>query len=259
MLLTAQTIARTSERLAELGLRPDRPNTWTGRDLHLSTEDGWLRFGTQRSLPAAFESLDAPGLWKASSAGGRIFEAPLEAILQRIDDAGSHDQPDHPEPAVIAMLAAWAVQTLDGDGRQGWAPPAVERLTELVPPAARSVRSGSLLESAKLVSDERTLRLQVCLGRIDTPLSDQRRRWVDRLVADARRLRLVRVALRGVGEAATAIEAAIDLTGAPAAISEAMLPVAVDALRHCFDFLAPTATIVGDAQCVSRVLDTVPS
>ncbi len=256
MLLTARTIARTTDRLAELGLRPGRPNTWSGKGLHLGTDDGWLRLNTKRRPVAASGGLDAPGLWKSSTAGGRVFEAPLDAILQRIDDAGFDD---HPEVAVITMLATWAVQTLDGNGRKGWTPPAVERLNELIPPAALSFQSGSLLEPCRLVSLEHTLRLQVCLGRIDPGLSDERRHWVDCLVADARRLRLVRVDIRSTGETATSIEAAIDLTGAPAAIGEAMLPVAVDALRHCFNFLAPTATIVGDARCASRVLDTVPS
>ncbi len=256
MPLTARTIARTTDRLAELGLHPDRRNGWSGADLHLSIDDGWLCFRAKRQPTASSGGLDAPGLWKPSTAGGRVFEAPLAAILQRIDDAGLDD---HPEVAVISMLATWAVQTLDGNGRNGWAPPAVERLNELVPPAALSFRTGSLLEPARLVSRDRALRVQVSLGRIDPALSDERRQWVDRLVTDARRLRLVRVDIRSTGEAATSIEAAIDLTGAPAAIGEAMLPVAVDALRHCFNFLAPTATIVGDARCASRVLDTVPS
>ena len=256
MQLTARTIARTNDRLAELGLQPDRPNAWSGEDLHLSIDGGWLCFSTKRSPPAASGGLDAPGLWKQSTGGGRVFEAPLGAIMQRIDDTGFDD---HAEEAVIAMVATWAVQTLDGTGARGWAPPAVERLDELLPPAALSFQSGSLLEPCTLVSLEHTLRVHVCLGRIDPALSDARRRWVDRVVADARRLRLVRVELRAPGEAPAMIEAAIDLTGAPAAIGEAMLPLAVDALRHCFEFLALTATIVGDAQCASRVLDTVPS
>jgi len=256
MQLTARTIARTNDRLAELGLQPDRPNAWSGEDLHLSIDGGWLCFKTKRSPAAASGGLDAPGLWKPSTAGGRVFEAPLEAILQRIDDTGLDD---NPEVAVITMLATWAVQTLDGRGRKGWAPPAVDRLDELVPPAALSFRTGSLLEPARLVRLDRTLRVQVSLGRIDPALSAERRQWVDCLVDDARRLRLVRVDIRSTGEAATSIEAAIDLTGAPAAIGEAMLPVAVDALRHCFNFLAPTATIVGDARCASRVLDTMPN
>ena len=271
MLLTEQTSARTTDRLAELGLRPDRPNAWSGEDLHLSIDGGWLRFSTARSSTAASAGLDSPGLWKPSAVGGRVFEVPLDAILRRIDDTGLHDQidqvdpefdddqGDHPEVAMIAMLSTWAVQTLDGNGRKGWAPPAVERLNELIPPAALSFRSDALLEPCTLVSLEHTLRLQVCLGRIDPALSDVRRGWVDRVVADARRLRLVRVERRGSGDAPAMIEATVDLTGAPAAIGEAMLPLAVDALRHCFEFLALTATIVGDAQCASRVLDTVTS
>lgn len=268
MPLTEQTIARTSDRLEKLGLTPDRPNTWSGEDLHLSVEGGWLRFSTTRSATVASGGIDAPGLWKQSLDGGRVFDAPLDAILRRLDDAGVDDHDDHddhdnhddpPEVALVVMLAAWAQSTLGGNARKGWAPPAVERLDELIPPAALSFRIGSLLEPCRLVSLEHTLRLEVCLGRVDQSLSAERRHWVDRLVQDARRLRLVRVERRAAGEESTTIEASIDLTGAPATIGEAMLPIAVDALRHCFEFLAPTATILGDAQCASRLLDTMPS
>ncbi len=262
MPLTEQILARTSDRLSELGLEPDRPNTWSGENLQLSLDGGWLRFSTQRSATVASGGIAAPGLWKQSTDGDRVFEAPLEAILRRLDDpevADGDDHDDPPEVALIAMLAAWALSTLDGNARKGWAPPAVERLDELIPPAALSFSSGSLLEPCRLVSLEHSLRLEVCLGRVEQSLSDERRQWVDRLVQDARRLRLVRVEHRASGEESTTIEASIDLTGAPATITEAMLPIAVDALRHCFEFLAPTATIIGDARCASRVLDTVPS
>lgn len=225
----------------------------------LTTGDGWLRVSRPgRAGPAAI-GLDAPGLWKQSGTQ-HVFDAPLAATVARVEEL---DGDGDAQAAVASMLASWAMQTIGGGVPRGWTPPPDDRLAELVPAAALSFHSGSFIEAARLVAGERTLRVQVSLGRLDITAPAARRAWADELIAGTSRLRMVRVGLRaapaGNPDDRASIEAAVDLTGAPRPIAEALLPAAVDALRHCFVFFVPTATLIGDAGCASRVLDTTPS
>lgn len=255
MVLNTLTMPRLTDRLAELGFQYKRPNRWTGSQAILTIEGGWLNLTTRRRPKAASSSPATPGLWKWRPGTGRgrsrVFEAPLQAIVERIDDVGLDD---HPGVEAVSLLTAWAIDTLDGRVPNGWTPPSTDRLDELVPAAALSFRAGSFIEPARLISEKHTLRVQVTLGRIDPTLSTERRKWVTRLVAESDRIRLARLDL-----CPASIEAVIDLTGAPPAIAEALLPIAVDALRHCFTFLVPTTTLIGDARCSSRVLETEPT
>ena len=194
----------------------------------------------------------------AQTAASRM-SLPADTSWALRDDTTAAFLDDDPLGQVVSMVATWAEQTIEGGLPRGWAPPPRERLDELVPAAALSFRSGSFIEPARLVADERTLRVQVSLGSFDDAMAASRRKWAVELLTDVSRLRLVRAGLRvrpGHGES---IEAAIDLTGAPAPIAEALLPVAVDALRHCFVFFVTTATIIGDSGCPSRLLDASPS
>ena len=246
MMLTATATQPITERLDRLGLT-------------LSIEGGWMKLVSRHCKVDAACGLDAPGLWKHLGHGPGVhgvFEVPLETTLDRVETL---ELDDDPLGQVVSMVATWAEQTIEGGLPRGWAPPPRERLDELVPAAALSFRSGSFIEAARLVADERTLRVQVSLGSFDDAMAGSRRKWAVALLTDVARLRLVRAGLRvrpGHGES---IEAAIDLTGAPAPIAEALLPVAVDALRHCFVFFVTTATIIGDSGCPSRLLDASPS
>ncbi len=245
-MLTAIATPPITERLERLGLT-------------LSIEDGWMKLVSRECKVDADCGLDAPALWKRVGHGTgahRVFEVPLETTLDRVDTL---ELDDDPRGQVVSMVATWAEQTIEGGVPRGWAPPPRERLDQLVPAAALSFRSGSFIEPARLVADERTLRVQVSLGSFDDAMAASRRKWAVELLADVSSLRLVRTGLRvRLGHGAS-IEAAIDLTGAPAPIAEALLPVAVDALRHCFVFFVTTATLIGDSGCPSRLLDASPS
>ncbi len=224
-----------------------------------SIQHGWLKLESDHREFDADCGLDAPGLWKLVGHGPdahRAFEVPLETLLRRVETL----EPDEdPQGQVVSMVTNWAEQTIDGGVPRGWAPPPRERLDELVPAAALSFRSGSFIEPALLVADASTLRVQVSLGRFDDAIRPSRREWIAGLLAAISGLRLLRAGLRVSLGHGGSIEAAIDLTGAPTAIAEALLPVAVDALRHCFVSYVPTATLIGDSACPSRMLDTSPS
>ncbi len=244
-MLTTTAISPITQRLDSLGLA-------------LSVEDGWLKLASGPCKVDAACGLDAPGLWKLVGRGRgahKAFEIPLDAALKGTD---ALDSEDDPEAQVVSMATLWATQTIDGAVPPGWAPPPRERLDELVPAATLSFRSGSFIEPVRLVVDERTLRVEVSLGKFDDPMPASRHEWAVELLADISNLRLVRAGLRvGPGHGGS-IEAAIDLTGAPPPLAEALLPVAVAALRHCFVFYVTTATLIGDAGCASRLLDASP-
>lgn len=224
-----------------------------------SIRHGWLKLDSGHRDFDADCGLDAPGLWKLIGHGPeahRVFEVPLATLLDRVETL---DPDDDPQQQVVSMVATWAQQTIDGGVPRDWTPPPRERLDELVPAAALSFRSGSFIEPARLVADASTLRVQVSLGRVDDAIPASRREWVAQLLRAISGLRLLRAGLRVSPGHGGSIEAAIDLTGAPTAIAEALLPVAVDALRHCFVSYVPTATLIGDSACPSRMLDTSPS
>jgi hypothetical protein len=224
-----------------------------------SIQHGWLKLESDSRQFDADCGLDAPGPWKPVGHGNEAhwaFEVPLETLLGRVE---SLEPDEDPQGQVVSMVTSWAQQTIDGGVPRGWAPPPRERLDELVPAAALSFRSGSFIEPALLVADAGTLRVQVSLGKFDEAIPASRREWVAQLLAAISGLRLIRAGLRVRLGHGGSIEAAIDLTGAPTPIAEALLPVAVDALRHCFALYVPTATLIGDAACPSRMLDASPS
>jgi hypothetical protein len=225
----------------------------------MSIRNGWLKLVSDHSEIDADCGLDAPALWKPVGHGTeshRAFEVPLAMLIRRVETL---DPDEDPQGQVISMVTSWAEQTIDGGVPRDWTPPSRERLDELVPAAVLSFRSGSFIEPARLVADDRTLRVQVSLGRFDDAIPASRREWAAQLLAAISGLRLVRAGLRARQGHGGSIEAAIDLSGAPAPIAEALLPVAVDALRQCFKFYVPAATLIGDAACPSRMLDASPS
>jgi len=131
-MLTTTVISPITQRLDSLGLA-------------LSVEDGWLKLASGPCKVDAACGLDAPGLWKLVGHGRgvrKVFEIPLETMLQRIDTVELDDEPD---TLVVSMVASWAEQTIDGTVPPGWAPPPRERLDELVPAATLSFRSGSFI------------------------------------------------------------------------------------------------------------------
>jgi hypothetical protein len=207
-------------------------------------EGGWLRL--HRPLPRGADGDAARGPWKPDRTGARlVFDAPLDAIAARIESLEGAAEPD----AIAQALVEWAEATHGGPD-PSWSPPDAAPLQRALPDAALTYRTGSLIERARLDAGTGVLALRVALARIQGALTDARQAWLDRYLIDAGSLRMVRVERRS-----GAIEATVDLAGAPPRLVPDLLAVSLDVLRHAFTILAPTAAVIADAQWRSEVLD----
>ncbi len=218
--------------LAAIGFRPchDRGG-YASADMRLSIAAGWLVLqpaSAKGSRAPRLADLGAPGLWRPVAGPGLerahgVFEVPLAALRAgnaiRIDDDGQD---------ALAEVLAWARATRPGSVELGdWSPPPQETVREWLPDDALTVRASCLARQGRLVHAPQRLAVEFPVARCPEDLDAERRAWLGRVLADARmRWRLARIGLVD-GE----IRAEIDLTGAPPPVIEALLPLAVDALR----------------------------
>jgi hypothetical protein len=249
-MLSAYPLLASGEWLRELGFRKRGPNLWSIDGLRLSADGRWLSL---RSAPLRGDAANGPpGPWKLHRRSGRAqlsFDAPLAAIADRsaVDDGSA-------EPQDLARsLVQWAVETRPGHSRESWEPPEAARLQQIVPESALSFRAGTLIQPAHLARGDRSLSLRVALCRVQGELSSARRTWLERFLLDAEKLRMVRLEMCD-----GAVEASVDLGGAPANVLESVLAVALDVLRHAFVLLAPTASVLADARWRSEIGDRSP-
>ncbi len=248
-MLSAYPLLASGEWLQELGFRRRAPNLWSIDGLRLSADGRWLSL--RSAPPRRAAARRAGGPWKLRRRAGRAqlaFDAPLAAIADRsatIIDGSA-------EPREIARsLVQWALDTRIGHSLESWQPPDASRLQQIVPGSALSFRAGTLLQPARVVRGDRSLCLRVALCQVQGELSSARRSWLDRFLLDAEALRLVRVE-----RCDDAVEASVDLGGAPANVLDAFLAAALDVLRHAFVMLAPTASVLADARWCSALLES---
>ncbi|MHC4710270.1 MAG: hypothetical protein ACYTA3_07570 [Planctomycetota bacterium] len=249
-------------QLRELGFRRVRADEYSAGDMLLTVRHGWLTLiaaADTRAGAGDTAMLGCPGLWKTAidGSGGRIltFDVPLAALVQGMDE-GNDDEIDTAD--AVAALVRWAIETRPGAVMPSWQPPPADQIASIVPEATRSLRCGPHLQRVAIVAQEGRLALRVPICRAGEQVAGARRQWLDRLLADGRELRMVRVGLQEAGSGSALVEAEIDLSGAPAGVLETTLPIALDALRACFSQLAATAAVIGDPQCRSRVLEEQP-
>ncbi len=248
-MLSAYPVLASGEWLPELGLRRRAPNLWSTDGLRLRAEGSWLSLRSAPLRDAA--ARDPRGPWKLRRRSGRAqlaFDAPLAAIADRsatIDDGSADPQ------EIARSLVQWALDTRIGQSLESWQPPDASRLQQIVPESALSFRVGTLLQPARMVRGDRSLSMRVALGHVQGELSAARRGWLDHFLLDAEALRMVRVEMYG-----EAVEASVDLGGAPANLLEGFLAVAIDALRHAFMLLAPTVNVLTDARWRSALLES---
>ncbi len=54
------------------------------------------------------------------------------------------------------------------------------------------------------------------------------------------------------------VTARVDLSGVPESVCPALVPIAVEGLRHCFNLTVSTASFIVDAGCASLALGQDP-
>ena len=262
MLLAQNAWKESTGRFRELGFRRVRADEYVAEGLSLTVRHGWLTLSAAGDTSAGTGDtamLGRPGLWKtavASSGDQTVtFDVPLAALLTRLSE-GNDQEIDTAD--AVGALVRWAMETRPGSVLLPWQPPPADQIDSIVPEAARSLRCGPHLQRVAVVAAEGRLALRLPICRAGEPIAAARRQWLDRLLADGRELRMVRVGLGEPGSGSALVEAEIDLSGAPSGVLEAALPIALDALGACFSQLAATAAVICDPQCRSRALEQQP-
>jgi hypothetical protein len=262
VLLSPSTWKESTGRFRELGFQRLRADEYTADDVTLTVRHGWLTLHAaddSRAGAGDTAMLGRPGLWKTAVGGSGdralTFDVPLAALLTRLGEGNDHeiDTAD-----AVGALVRWALETRPGSVMPPWQPPPADQLDSIVPEAARSLRSGPHLQRVAVTAQEGRLALSVPICRAVERMAGARRRWLDRLLADTSELRMVRIGMQDPGSGTARVEAEIDLSGAPAGVLEATVPIALDALRACFAQLAATAAVLCDPQCHSRALEQQP-
>ncbi|HOX04417.1 MAG TPA: hypothetical protein P5555_19325 [Candidatus Paceibacterota bacterium] len=241
-------IARPSRPSADL----DGPLRECGfiRDGRMYRRDGatfavsgqWLVLSEpiQECAPPLF----GPGLWKTLSNGTpprRVFEIPSWTALGGQPGEGGQAELG---PVPLATLLGWALAVRGGAVPAGWQPPAADVVRSWLPPGALTMRARGYVRQTEVILEPArwALRLPI-LPRLAEDLSEPRRRALEELSVEAQH-RWGMVRTRMPGSPCGALEAEVDLTGAPH--SEPLFLAGVDVLRHLFAWLAETAEALGD-------------
>jgi len=211
----------------------------------------WCTLETARSqADPASSSLGEPGLWRNSAAadGLREFHLPFAALGPGgLDEDGTE---------TLRLCVEWAMATARGTLPAGWTCPPRECVEKWIPDGGLTIESGPLVRQGELVSEPGRLAFRFAIVPwVAAGLPAVRSRWLDRLIASAHKhWRMVRVGWRGTAER-RAIEAEVDLSGAPHEVLEQLTPVAIDALHWVAQWLLLPAQILSDVRVQSPLFD----
>ncbi len=199
--------------------------------------------------------LGAPGLWRLAgddrSSVRRVFEIP-PGVFTDPGGAGANGSIDD----ALVELLRWAIATVDGKLPAGWVPPARTQIDEWSRDVGMTVHAGSSLRQGLIVHEPE--RLALCFPLTPAPganLGPARRTWLRELLIDAQnRWRLVRIGETAIG----AFQAEIDLSGAPAALTEKLVRIGLDTLRWVVGWLIRSLDFLADPTAACRALEVLP-
>ncbi len=196
-----------------------------------------------------------PGLWKLVSAKPygavlREFHLPIQVLL--IDEAIT--DPDPNGKTVIDALMEWAVATSRGTLPDGWSPPSREDIESWIPAGGLTVQDGPIIRQGSLVHAANRLAIRFpIVPSISPNLSDSRLDLLrDVLIDGQSRWRMVRLGFTSPA-GRQAIEAEVDLTGAPLEVLQPIFKISLDALRWVVRWIVWSAALLADARVESRV------
>ena len=239
-------------RLESLGFRRgDDGRAFQYDGMLLRPTRRWLVFATsaKSSVDPLRDSLGKPGLWKPHTAGAtREFHLPLAVLGPGgLNEAGA---------GVLRACTDWAMHAARGKLPDGWTSPPRDALEKSLPDGGLTVESGPLVRQGQLIrADDRLALSFPIVPAVSATLPESRRAWLERLMLDAlARWRLVRVGWRGAAER-PALEAEVDLSGAPHDVLEILMPIALDALRWVVEWLLWPANLLADIRVECRLWD----
>jgi len=208
--------------------------------------DQWIQIISKLPLDAP-DPLNAllgePGLWKIVTDEAhqpwKIFEFPQVVVAE--NNPACEPLNEAAKSALPAALQ-WAGDTLAGKRINGWRSPPKQEMMALLDPKSLTVDCGRHARQGELVYRPKCLALRFPLI-FDVPddLPDTHHFWLRNLLIDAQnRWKLVRIGFRDKSSAA-AVQAEVDLTGAPHGMLVGLIEVAVSALQAVVAWVVPPA------------------
>jgi hypothetical protein len=194
-----------------------------------------------------------PGLWKLTRTKSpqvlrRQFHLPL-AVLQPDDGSLGDSEPTD----TLRDCIEWALVTSRGEPSSGWVPPRREEVEAWIPEKGLIVQSGPFVRQGRLVYEPDRLAIQFpIVSELPPALAEARVRMLREVLIDAQnRWRLVRMGL-SVASERQAVEAEVDLSGAPLAVLESLFRISLDALRWVVQWLIWSAMLLADPRVECR-------
>jgi len=190
----------------------------------------------------------AYGLWKP---GGHGDDRLLFEVPSSVCDAIEELSPSDPGGLVPGCVLAWARASLNNHVPDGWTPPPHDLVESWIPAGGLTLQVGAVLLQGELILNESRWALRwPIVPDIPPDLPPARACCLRDLAADGQhQCRMVRVFL-AANEVGSALEAEIDLTGAPQA--EPLFQACLDGLRHVALWLAETAELLADVDVTIR-------
>jgi len=225
--------------------------------------------GGHLGMPALWKPLGSTngdgGVWTFDVPAGALDAAAETLVLshdERDGDADGGARADAGGGAPrdgLSLALAWASATADGEPPPDWSAPSRDVVASWLALESLAVQCGPVLRQGSLVHEPRRLALRIPIApAIPGDLPDARRRWLCETLLDAQsRWRMVRVGISGEGAARAAL-AEVDLSGAPHALLEHLMPVAADALRCVVEWLAAPVDLLLDTSVPCEIFDLHP-
>jgi hypothetical protein len=223
----------------------------TSGSIRLWFDGQWLQLVSESALNVSdplVALMGDPGLWKfVTNKKGhllKVFEFPLDIVSERCPDP---EESSDVAKSSLATIFQWARDTLNGQRLNGWHRPAGQELMELLAPRNLTVQCGRFARQAELICKPKRLALRLPLiFCVSDDLPDIHYAWLRKLLIDAQdRWKLVRIGFRD-DSSKTAVQAEVDLTGAPHSVLAGLLSVASAALRAVATWVIPSAEFLAE-------------
>jgi len=229
--------------IRDLGFSPSGVGQYRRGGMVLGIEANWATFEMPQPSKVDVDPLSGEplaGLWKYCTAGPEIkrrFDLPL-SLLGAVQEPWS-DQASKP----LAEMLAWPIATAGGAPGK-WEAPGETQIpltdNDLI------VRRGRFVRHGKLVRGDHDLRvLMPVIDRLPDDLPAPRQQWIRATLLDAQnRWRMIRILGGGPQQA---IEAEVDLTGAPHDLIPDLARLSLDVLSGVVSWLIESVDLLADA------------
>jgi hypothetical protein len=250
--------SRWRDEVQQLGFAYEESNhLWRSNGTSFESDGRWSALRTNHDGPE-YDPLTAPlgqpGLWKTLPANGsaaqRVFDLPPVALADADDDDVLSEVAS--EPPLKACLA-WGMATAHGRLPEGWQAPSRAEVEAWIPDGGLTVQFRQIVRQGTLHHSQQRIAIRFPLvPRVPENMSEARRAMLRAVLCDGQsRVRMARI---GVGPGG-AIEAEVDLSGAPRGVLEGVVGSGLASLRWLVEWLEIADFIASDAASACRAFE----